>query len=363
MCLLGSVILAAGGLPAQEQRERAEEVRRLIEQLNSQRYRERDEATRKLLALEQAALPALQKVLGSATDLEFRRRVEHILGVFRERQQQRDRAAAIAKGKRVPVDLLVERLVLRGKAASADDWQAVGDIAQAMTLWAGDKTGQPARWFIPLEKDFLQSPLWVLETWKDDSVKSGRKRIIVRADSTVDIADGSVIVCRRHLGVYITANHVVLLLNGDLKMGSPGANISGSVIFCDGDVHTKRINHSVIIATGKVTCEPLLSKDNVIVEKAHNPLPFLRLFETSDVGIEVAAAEGSVQVNQVRPGSPFSLAGVQAGDRIAALSGTAVKSVEPFRQLLRGKVAAQAEAMLTVRRGATTRQLRVSFRD
>jgi hypothetical protein len=366
VALLAGLTLGIAGPPAQDKPGRSEEVRRLIGQLDSKHYGERDEATRKLLDMEQDALPALRRVLDSASSLEFRRRVEHIVGVFRERQRQRDRAAAITKGKRVAVDLLVERLVLRGKAASADDWQAVGDLARAMTLWAGDKTGQPDQWFIPLEADFLQSPLWTLETWKwkeSDSIKALGKRIVVGADSTVSMADGSVIICRRNLRVYLSVVHAVLLLNGDLKLESIVGNISESVIFCDGDVKTERIRRSVIIATGKVTSNKHLTKDSVIVEKAGNPLPFLKLFESADVGVEVASADNGVQVKQVRPGSPFAKAGVRAEDRITALGETPVGSAEQFRRLLRGKVAARAEATVTVRRGAKDLQFRLPLSD
>jgi hypothetical protein len=364
--LLAGLTLALAGPPAQDKSGRAEEVRRLIGKLGSGNYRERDEATRKLLDREQDALPALRRALDSGGSLEFRRRVEHILDVFRERQRQRDRAASIAKGKRVAADLLVERLVVRGKAASADDWQEVGEIARAMTLWAGDKTGQPAQWFVPLEADYLTCPLWILETWKwkeSDSIKSLRKRIVVGADSTVSMADGSVIICRRNLRVYLSVSHAVLLLNGDLKLESIGGNISQSVIFCDGDVSSKRINRSVIVATGKVTSEKYLTKDNVIVEKARNPLPFLKLFETTDVGVEVASVDSGVLVKRVRPGSPFAKVGVRTEDRIIALGETAVGSAEQFRRLLRGKVAVRAEATVTVRRGAKDLQFRVPFSD
>jgi hypothetical protein len=367
--LLAGLTLGTAGPPAQDRPGRAEEVRRLIGQLDSNVYREREQASRRLLDMEKDALPALRRALASAGSLEFRRRVEHILGVFRERQRQRDRVAAIARGRRVAADLLVERLALRGKAATAEDWQAVGDLARAMTLWAGDKTGQPDRWFVPLDLDFWRWPLWALETWKDDSSRSFRKRIVVGADSRVDIASVSAIVCRRNLDIYLSAGPVVLLLNGDLKMGDPPGSItqtgaiSQSVIFCDGDVRTKRIRHSVIVATGKVTSNKHLTKDSVIVAKARNPLPFLRLFETADVGVEIAAADRGVQVKRVRPGGPFDKAGVRAGDRITALGETPVASAEQFRRLLRGKVAARAEAAVTVRRGGKDLQFRIPLRD
>jgi hypothetical protein len=366
VCLSVGLTLAAAGLPAQEKREPADEVQVLLEKLHSQRYREREEATRKLLAMEQAALPALQKALASATSLDFRRRVEHILGVFRERQRQRDRGVAIAKGKHVAADVLVERLVARGKAASADDWQAVGDLARALTLWAGDKTGQAERWFIPLEKDFLQCPLWILDKWEwkqDDAVQSLRKRLVVGSDSIVEIADGSLIICRGHLRVHHSASQAVVLINGDLKIESIGGSISQSVIFCDGDVGSKRINRSVIVATGRVTFDESSSKENVISENARNPLPFLKLFTPADVGIAVAVTGGQVRVKEVRSDSAFAKAGARAGDRILAVKGTAVLSAEQFRRLLRASVAANAETTFQLRRGGKDLQVRVVLRE
>lgn len=364
MSLLAGVSLVVVASPAQEKRERAEEVRRLIGQLDSKDYKEREEATRKLLDLEEDALPALKKALGAGGSPEFRRRAEDILGVFRERQRQRDRVAAIAKGRRVAADLLVERLAVRGKAATADDWQAVGDLAQAMTLWAGDKTNRPAEWFVHLQGDYLQYPLWILETWKDDSVKSLDKRIVIGGDSAVDIARHNVIVCRGSLGIHLGAGPGILLLNGDLKMtATEMTRIEESVVFCDGDVRVERILRSVVVATGKVTSSKFHTKDSVIVEKARNPLPFLKLFETADVGVEVLEAEGSVEVSKVHPGSAFAAGGVRAKDRIVAVHETAVKSAEHFRKLVRRKVAEDADAAITVRRDAKDLKLEVSLRS
>src|SRR5262249_50104905 len=102
---------------------------------------------------------------------------------------------------------------------------------------------------------------------------------------------------------------------------------------------TERIRHSVIVATGKVTSNKHLIKDSVTVEKARNPLPFLKLFETAEVGVEVTAQKGGgVSVKRVREASPFGRAGVRAGDQITAVGETTVKSPEQFRRLLRAKV-------------------------
>jgi len=146
-------------------------------------------------------------------------------------------------------------------------------------------------------------------------------------------------------------------------MAPIGTSIRDSVIFCDGDVSSERVHRSVIVATGKVASEKHFTKDNVIVEQARNPLPFLKLFEPADVGIEVTAAEDGVQVKQVRPGSPFAGAGAQAGDRIIAVNGEAVASAEHFRRLLRSRVAANADTAFSVRRRGTELQLRVAFRE
>jgi hypothetical protein len=362
--------LVAAGLPAQDEVRpdatgRSEEIRRLIGQLDSQRYRDREEAARKLLQLEEA-LPALRRVLQSPASLEQRRRVEQILAVFRRREQEKERTAAIQKGKHVAADLLVERLVLRGKDATADDWQALADLARAMTLWAGQTTGEPSRWYVPLEKSFLQYPLRVFDTWEDEgTVKTNSKRLVIGGKSTGGSLGGIPVVCRRKLELQISLDQCVLLLNGDLQVRySIGSRIFHSVIFCDGDVVATIIEDSVIVATGTVTAlDKRFSKNNVIVQKARNPLPFLRVFETADVGVEVAAAEGGVEVNQLHASRAFARAGVRAGDRIAAVGGTAVMSAEHFRRLLRGKVVEKADAALTVRRGAQEVQLCVSLRD
>jgi hypothetical protein len=52
---------------------------------------------------------------------------------------------------------------------------------------------------------------------------------------------------------------------------------------------------------------------------------------------------------------------VRAGDRINAVGEQAVESPEQFRRLLRAKVAAHADAVLAVRRGAEALKVRVSL--
>src|SRR5262245_5772989 len=63
------VALSAWADPSQ-----AEEIARLIRQLGSERFEEREAATRRLDALGEAALPALRRAAGGDEDIEIRRR-------------------------------------------------------------------------------------------------------------------------------------------------------------------------------------------------------------------------------------------------------------------------------------------------
>lgn len=66
-------------LTAQPEPAKADPVPRLIEQLGSKSFEEREAAVKRLEALGDAALPALREAVKSATDPEVRRRAQHLV--------------------------------------------------------------------------------------------------------------------------------------------------------------------------------------------------------------------------------------------------------------------------------------------
>jgi type II secretory pathway component PulC len=172
----------------------------------------------------------------------------------------------------------------------------------------------------------------------------------------------------------------VILSNGSVESEDW---ISDSIIVCDGDFRGVWLRNSIVIAGGNVRCErasmsvictrqsltvnppktsshlnPLVR--NLIREGARNPLGFVRYFETSDVGLEVAAADGGVRVEKCDLAQPPGKAGLRAGDVVTAVDGKPADSPEALRRLLRRATVA-GETKLAVTRGTERLELTVAF--
>src|SRR5262249_37757685 len=80
LLLLGSIAFAGFGAPTAE----VEKVRKLIQQLGDDDVDKRQEATRQLEGLGQAALPLLRKASKESTDAEVRKRAAELVAAFQK---------------------------------------------------------------------------------------------------------------------------------------------------------------------------------------------------------------------------------------------------------------------------------------
>ncbi len=131
-CLAGlpwQPLSAAGDKPAKAQVS----VDELLRRLGSKEFKVRDEATRLLLDRKDA-LPALRKIVETATDLELAKRAAFILEEAPRRQARRmlDRFRALAKAG--AVDQCAE-LLARWPAGQEEmgRWQATLDLARKLS--------------------------------------------------------------------------------------------------------------------------------------------------------------------------------------------------------------------------------------
>jgi S1-C subfamily serine protease len=140
----------------------------------------------------------------------------------------------------------------------------------------------------------------------------------------------------------------VVVARGNIKLGG---YVSGSAVIAGGKV-----------MVGK-TLKPPLRERLVIEENVRRPLGFVSFFELDQVGVEVATADGGVRVMGLMAGKPLAAAGVQKGDLVTKVGGSAVGSPEELRRQLRDASGTRGEARLTIRRGGETVELRVVIPD
>lgn len=343
--------------------QRARAIQRLIDELDSPHYRTREAATRALGEMEES-LPALGRALQSPS-AEVRRRAEMIIAVIQGRQRHRALAADMAKGKRVAIDLLVERLVHKGKDAERKEREAVVEIARAMLAWANSVSGSERQVSQVLRLNDLSSFKYVSAgKWCEDRFAE-REWIELRSLDTKSTIQDSVLLCNGSL-VIDSLYKDLAFVSGDVWVGRavPQRSICRSLVFCDGNMIVYTAAESVIVATGKVNVvDENDSFDNVILENARNPLPFLTLFDAALEGIEVQPARDGAQVTKIQDGKPFARAGFRKGDLMVAVGDTKITSADDFRRTLRRLVAEKAKGVYRILRAGKALEIPIDFSD
>jgi hypothetical protein len=140
LALVAAVTFALPAAPAGKANEG--DAARLVRQLGSRKYAEREAAARQLEALGEPALPALRRAVSEA-ELEVRRRAEVLVA----RIEQRAEATRLLAGKRVrlvykdrPLAEAVEDLAARTGFAVHLDVEAAGLDGRRLTLDTGETT-------------------------------------------------------------------------------------------------------------------------------------------------------------------------------------------------------------------------------
>ncbi|MCI0702231.1 MAG: PDZ domain-containing protein, partial [Planctomycetia bacterium] len=226
---------------------------------------------------------------------------------------------------------------------------------------------------------------------------------VIQAAGVVDprAISSSLVVSRGDVSAKIAIRQSLILANGNVTTEDIATR---SVIICDGDVLvTTRASACLIIARGKIeikgsaVASTLIAGGTVTVaklpklpeiqiaendpnarvklklalahaeavrveikEKEPNPLGFITFFELRQIGLEVKAVDGAVQVTKVAGGKPCEKAGLKVGDTILEVNGKKPTDAESLRRLLRDALAI-ADATVKFQRGDKTETLKVAL--
>jgi hypothetical protein len=364
----------------------------LIRQLMSPRETEREAASRQLLEREDA-LPALRGAR-NGTNADLAREAERILAVWKGRLRERliERAARYArKGK---VDCMVDALVLAGPTNDDDRcWNIAGEAGwkivdltqkQFPDLPSVDGEGLPKRDWSASRK---RRPKEVLGP--EAVVSSGLKRRPPWA-----------LVCAESIDAQLLCVSTYLLSSGpiglrsDLRPSRAGTtstfvfcgdtinsvtSLVNSVVVCDGDIKVDSSVGTIVIARGSIQCKMIFNsiaiaggsihtsrdlkaiQESVVRSDTDKYLDFVSFVEPIQIGLELREPTGKVRVYQVVEGTPAAKAGLQRGDILLAVDGTAADSIELFRRLLR-RISVQDEGVVRVQREGSPRELVFDFR-
>ncbi len=374
LTLLGSGLGAWGvcaqdrGGPLAPEKQRREEIDKLIGQLSSDDFRVREEAVRRLKEMDDA-LPALREAAKSG-DAEVAKRARQVIEVIGQRQAKREIDRALALLKQGKTDQFVEWAVRRRDCLNEDCWKAALEHAQAIADAAGKASGCKFKALPKVDVAKLTPPVDL-----GDAIQRGR----LAAESVVmeKLIQDSFLVSSGGIETKKATppllQRCVVFANGGITLGDKdwSGMITDSLIVCDGDLATTLVRNSVVLAAGNVSLGCAAS-DSVIVsggtvregldfpgaratnsliqEHQRDPLNLVHFFDSTRVGIEVKASRIGLLVETVVAAQPFGRAGVRKGDRVMAVDGTTVASAQAFRRALRRRLGDANPVLLDIRR-------------
>jgi hypothetical protein len=140
ICLYAQALAGADGekrSPSEKQRQK--EIRKLIAQLNAEQFKDREEATRRLMEREDA-LPTLRAAVKSK-DAEVRGRAHKALETLTQRLAKRALQRALAKLKKGKTDQFVDAVVSWRAYVDEDCWKAAIEHVEAIANKARKLSG------------------------------------------------------------------------------------------------------------------------------------------------------------------------------------------------------------------------------
>jgi hypothetical protein len=344
-----------------------EEIDKLIEQLGSDRFEAREEASRKLLALGEASLPALEKARRAA-DAEVRRRADRLAAVIGRLRQERLVRRLVADVNKGGIDQFIDHMVMRPGLATEQRWRQAEVLARAITLRASELAGRP----FPAPRT------------RSRSLLQGRDGNGTSMRDCLCVCQGSI--------QYVTGlTNVILFINGDMK---GCISVDNCVILCNGSIdRVASARNSVLVATGdfasptdadntffqvKTLGEHARSHDNVylnhwavlatvsrnnnqFIRTERGPLQLFSFFDPARQGVTLAG-DGSARLAKVHEGKPFARAGLRAGDVVLAVGRRQIDSGAALRARLR-RLAGGDEVVFKVKRGDKVFETTVSLKE
>jgi hypothetical protein len=219
-------------------------IRKLVEQLGSDDFDTRDQAVKRLLELDETALPALKEA-ANGNDAEVRRLAEELAATIAARVEERARQKALADVNALTLEKFIERMTKEKEYATDAQWQIVARLVGAIEKRASEVADRPVH--LP-KLDFAK----MNELRAMPATASNMARLLLDNDNSRGMALANcVVISNGPLGHVNTFNHCVVIVNGDLDGFTVMRN---SVVLCRGKIgRVTQIDSSVILATGELS--------------------------------------------------------------------------------------------------------------
>jgi hypothetical protein len=328
-------------------------VAQLLKQLDSEDFEDREDAMYDLMERDDA-LPAARKALRSDS-AEVAKRAAQIVEELEKRQ-------IIRRIKNGEIDLAVDQMVAMPDRVTDKAWQAVVDLAQALQKKANKRYRQKVSFPAVRNLSRLAKPEDIAGLDKDRDLTKWRA-LANQISDRHGIGD-SVLICNGTIQCNAQMYRSIIFSTGDITLRQPeggAASLTDCIVFCDGSIETDNIGNVVLIATGRITIKGAKSDKDVVIENAREALGLLKLSDTQVAGVAVEESRKGVVVKKVMEGKPFGKAGVREGDYLIGLDGKNLPNTQEFRREVRRLALANKEAVLKVKRGKQTMEMKVAL--
>jgi hypothetical protein len=342
-----------------------EEIDRLIAQLGSRDFQEREAATEALKRRPEAAI-ALLRAHRTTSNPEMKRRLQSILPVMMSKEGAEKRLARLPEyAKNLQVDRLIETMVACREFLTEEHDRP----AQAMVkeIHATVAKGNKNRLMAPLPefKSFAWRP--GLSPFKRgnivDRVAAPRARALVAADRVE--GDGNLVKCvvlcngdvlgNTDFGfTSFGASESIIIATGTIRL----LNCEACVIVCPGNVNTGGGSGTVIVSSERIAFHGS-TEYTTIREWETEFFRAWHLYSAVEAGATLWSAFGLDGVASVVPGSHLDNAGVKPGDFLAKVNGAQTRSVRETNRLLCRATVSWGAADLTIIRGRSRHEILV----
>ena len=218
-------------------------IQKLVEQLGSDDFDTRETAVKRLLELDEAALPALKEAAKS-TDADLRRSAGELVTTIAGRVEDRAVQKVLADINAVGLEKFIERMAKEKDFASEERWKNVAHLILALEKRASEVADRPFR---VTKLNFAK--MTTLRAMPETDANTAR---LVLNNDTSNIMGlyNCVVISNGPIGRVNTYTNCVLIVNGDIE----GFNaMRNCVVLCRGSIgRTQQIDSSVVLTTGGV---------------------------------------------------------------------------------------------------------------
>jgi hypothetical protein len=247
------------------------QIRKLIDQLGADDFRQREAATKKLSELADVP-PALREAMKSGNP-EVRRRAALVVSRISTRLAEKQYQEAVAELQKFELDDLIYRMVTDEKSRTEKNWKLIQTVVKAVSRRARYLDGKTDELRFPIPNFDLKSmPIADVNRWNRNGDLRDEILLLNNPTRTRTSITNCLVLCSGPLPGVTTISNSIIIADGDIE----GANaITNSLLIARGHFGGASPRGSIILATG--LSGNYGSCDDSFLQVANKSLLFMKL--------------------------------------------------------------------------------------